>query len=110
MSPRAHPGGWETPAPGRPVLARGEHRDAASKRRDRPSPSFHDMVSRLSALESAPVFCGLPDATLRTLARRLRRIKVAAGDMIVLQGEAGETLLLLDRGGFGIVIETPTRL
>src|SRR5438477_4652412 len=107
MSPRAHPGGWETPAPGRPVLARGEHRDAPSKRRDRPSPSFHDMVSRLSALESAPVFFGLPDATLRTLARRLRRIKVSAGDMIVFQGEPGDTIFIIERGRFRIVIEKP---
>src|SRR5207302_10700710 len=107
MSPRAHPGGWETPAPGRPVLARGEHRDAPSKRRERPSPSFHDMVSRLSALESAPVFFSLPDATLRTLARRLRRIKVSAGEMIVFQGEPGDTIFIIERGRFRIEIEKP---
>src|SRR5256884_6411067 len=107
MSPRAHPGGWETPAPGRPVPPRGDNRDAPSRRRERPSPSFHDMVSRLSALESAPVFFGLPDATLRALARRLRRIKVSAGEMIVSQGEPGDTIFIIERGRFRIVIEKP---
>src|SRR2546430_13295546 len=107
MSPRAHPGGWETPAPGRPVLARGEHRDAPSKRRERPSPSFHDMVASLSTLESAAVCFSLPEATLRALARRLRRIKVSAGDMIVFQGEPGDTIFIIERGRFRIVIEKP---
>src|SRR5207237_9415688 len=84
-----------------------EQLDAPSKRRDRPSPSFHHMVARLSAQESAPVFFGLPDATLRTLARRLRRIKVSAGDMIVFQGEPGDTIFIIERGRFRIVIEKP---
>src|SRR5213080_3325279 len=106
MRPRARPGGWDGPAPGRPVLTAGEHRDAP-RRPDRPWPSFHDMVSRLSTLESAAVFFSLPDATLRTLARRLRRIKVSAGDMIVFQGEPGDTIFIIERGRFRIVIEKP---
>src|SRR5438874_13810265 len=106
MRPRARPGGWDGPAPGRPVLTAGEHRDAP-RRPDRPWPSFHDMVSRLSTLESAAVFFSLPEATLRALARRLRRIKVSAGDMIVFQGEPGDTIFIIERGRFRIVIEKP---
>src|SRR5438094_7397475 len=106
MRPRARPGGWDGPAPGRPVLTAGEHRDAP-RRPDRPWPSFHDMVSRLSTLESAAVFFSLPEATLRALARRLRRIKVSAGDMIVFQGEPGYTIFIIERGRCRMVVEKP---
>ena len=102
MRPRARPGGWDGPAPGRPVLTAGEHRDAP-RRPDRPWPSFHDMVSRLSTLESAAVFFSLPEATLRALARRLRRIKVSAGDMIVFQGEPGDTIFIIERGAKNLI-------
>ena len=91
---------------GRPVLTAGEHRDAP-RRPDRPWPSFHDMVSRLSTLESAAVFFSLPEATLRALARRLRRIKVSAGDMIVFQGEPGDTIFIIERGRCRMVVEKP---
>src|SRR5438132_3119280 len=106
MRPRARPGGWDGPAPGRPVLTAGEHRDAP-RRPDRPWPSFHDMVSRLSTLESAAVFFSLPEATLRALARRLRRIKVSPGEMIVFQGEPGDTIFIVERGRCRMVIEKP---
>src|SRR6059058_1980024 len=106
MRPRARPGGWDGPAPGRPVLTAGEHRDAP-RRPDRPWPSFHDMVSRLSTLESAAVFFSLPEATLRALARRLRRIKASAGDMIVFQGEPGDTIFIIERGRCRMVVEKP---
>src|SRR5438094_3288501 len=106
MRPRARPGGWDGPAPGRPVLTAGEHRDAP-RRPDRPWPSFHDMVSRLSTLESAAVFFSLPEAMLRALARRLRRIKVSAGDMIVFQGEPGYTIFIIERGRCRMVVEKP---
>lgn len=82
----------------------GERRDAP-RRAERPSPPFHDMVSRLVALERAPVFFGLPDTTLRAIARRLRRMKVKAGDMIVFQGEPGDTLFFIERGRCRVVIE-----
>jgi len=106
MRPRARPGGWDGPAPGRPVLTAGEHREAP-RRPDRPWPSFHDMVSRLSTLESAAVFFSLPEAMLRALARRLRRIKVSAGDMIVFQGEPGDTIFIIERGRCRMVVEKP---
>src|SRR5256886_15524739 len=106
MRPRARPGGGVGPAPGRPLLTAGEHREAP-RRPDRPWPSFHDMVASLSTLESAAVCFSLPEATLRALARRVRRIKVSAGDMIVFQGEPGDTIFIIERGRFRIVIEKP---
>ena len=65
------------------------------------------MVSRLAVLESAPVFFSLPEALLRALARRLRRIKVSAGDMVVFQGEPGDTIFVIERGRCRMVIEKP---
>src|SRR2546426_5410206 len=106
MRPRTRIG-WDAPGLGRPVLATGEHRDTAPRRPDRPWPSFHDMVSRLSTLESAAVFFSLPEATLRALARRLRRIKVSPGEMIVFQGEPGDTIFIVERGRCRMVIEKP---
>src|SRR3989441_9864091 len=106
MRPRTRIG-WDAPGPGRPVLAAGEPRDTQSRRPDRPWPSFHDMVSRLSTLESAAVFFSLPEATLRALARRLRRIKVSPGEMVVFQGEPGDTIFIVERGRCRMVIEKP---
>src|SRR5437899_2766887 len=106
MRPRTRIG-WDAPGPGRPVLAAGEHPDTRPRRPDRPWPSFRDMVSRLSTLESAAVFFSLPEATLRALARRLRRIKVSAGEMIVFQGEPGDTIFIVERGRCRMVIEKP---
>jgi MinD-like ATPase involved in chromosome partitioning or flagellar assembly/CRP-like cAMP-binding protein len=89
----------------RPVVA-----PEPQKRPDRPRPSFHDMVSRLAALERAPVFFSVQEATLRALARRVRRVKVSAGDMIVFQGEPGDTIFFIERGRCRVVIEKPPSL
>jgi Flp pilus assembly CpaE family ATPase len=81
--------------------------EGAQRRPDRPSPSFHDMVSRLAVLERAPVFFSLGDATLRALARRLRRLNVRGGELIVFQGEPGDTIFFIERGRCRAVIEKP---
>ncbi|HEY2438033.1 MAG TPA: cyclic nucleotide-binding domain-containing protein [Solirubrobacteraceae bacterium] len=65
------------------------------------------MVSRLETLERAPVFFGLPQQTLRALARRVRRINVAAGDMVIFQGEPGDTIFFIERGRCRVMIERP---
>jgi pilus assembly protein CpaE len=65
------------------------------------------MISRLAVLERAPVFFTFPEATLRALARRVRRLKVPAGEMIVFQGEPGDTIFFLERGRCRVVIEKP---
>src|SRR5256884_8886861 len=106
MRPRARPGGWDGPAPGRPVLTAGEHR-GAPRRPDRPWPSFHDMVSRLSTLESASVLLRREEGMIRALARGLGRKNVSAGDMNVLQGEPGDTIFIIERGRCRMVVEKP---
>src|SRR5437762_700556 len=103
MRPRQRTG-WDSGGPGRPVLA-SNLKEPAPKRAERPSPSFNDMVSRLAALEQAPIFFSLPDAQLRALARRLRRVKIAAGELIASQGEPGDTIFFIERGRCRVVIE-----
>ncbi|HEV2475387.1 MAG TPA: cyclic nucleotide-binding domain-containing protein [Candidatus Dormibacteraeota bacterium] len=65
------------------------------------------MVSRLETLERAPVFFSLPEQTLRALARRVRRISVAAGEMVISQGEPGDTIFFIERGRCRVMIERP---
>jgi MinD-like ATPase involved in chromosome partitioning or flagellar assembly len=101
---------WQAAGPKRPVIAPRDHRrsDQAAQKRQAPAwPSFHDMVSRLEALERAPVFFSLPEPTLRALARRVRRISVAAGEMVISQGEPGDTIFFIERGRCRVMIERP---
>ena len=88
------------------MIAPTEHPDPAPpKRHDRPAPTFHDMVSRLAVLERAPVFFSLGDSTLRALARRLRRVKVHAGEMVLFQGETGDSIFFIERGRCRVVVD-----
>jgi MinD-like ATPase involved in chromosome partitioning or flagellar assembly len=92
------------------VIAPREPRrpEQAGQKRPVPAwPSFHDMVSRLDTLERAPVFFSLPEQTLRALARRVRRISIAAGEMVIFQGEPGDTIFFIERGRCRVMIEKP---
>jgi MinD-like ATPase involved in chromosome partitioning or flagellar assembly len=106
MRPRVRLG-WDPGRQQRPVIVADNRETATRRRAERPSPPFHDMVSRLAVLERAPVFFSLPDATLRALARRLRRMKIAAGEMVAFQGEPGDTIFFIERGRCRVVIERP---
>src|SRR2546423_162479 len=68
------------------------------------------MVSRLATLERAAVFFSAQDATLRAVARRLRRVTVSAGEMVLYQGEPGDTIFFVERGRCRVVIERPPGL
>ncbi len=87
------------------MLSGAEPRPAAVKRPRTAWPSYHDMLSRLAALQRAPVFFGLPDSSLRALARRGRRIKVAAGEPVVYQGEPGDTIFFIEHGRCRVMVE-----
>lgn len=98
------------PAPGRPVLAPVSPANPAAgldRRPERGWPSYEDMLSRLDVLQRAPVFFTLPEGALRVLARRVRRIKVDAGEMVLAQGEPGDTVFFIERGSCRLVIEKP---
>jgi MinD-like ATPase involved in chromosome partitioning or flagellar assembly len=99
-----------TPAPGRPVLAAAERRwqkPLLSRLPETGWPPYHDMVARVAAIERAPVIFALAEGTLRALARRLRRVQVSAGEMVVCQGEPGDSLFFIERGHCRVVIERP---
>src|SRR2546430_17528484 len=68
------------------------------------------MVARMAVLQQAAVFFALPEGMLRALARRLRRVRIAAGEMIVNQGEPGDSLFFIERGRCRVVVEKPPGL
>ncbi len=65
------------------------------------------MMARLAVLERAPLFFALPDGTQRVLARRLRRVHIPSGEMVVCQGELGDTIFFIEQGRFRVVVEKP---
>lgn len=97
----------------RPSLVPSEPRrteSASARKSDHPRPAFHDMTSRMGTLERAPVFYMFGDGTLRALARRLRRVRIATGELIVAQGEPGDTIFFIERGRCRVVVEKPPSL
>jgi Flp pilus assembly CpaE family ATPase len=97
------------PKPGRPVLAAVPPAQVVPLDRlpQRGWPAYDDMLARLDVLQRAPVFFALREATLRALARRVRRIHVAAGEMVVFQDEPGDTVFFIEDGRCRLVIEKP---
>ena len=70
-------------------------------------PELRDMVARMAVLEQAAVFFALPESRLRALARRLRRVQVASGEMILFQGEPGDSVFFIESGRCRVLIERP---
>ncbi len=70
-------------------------------------PAYHDLVRTVGSLERAAVFFGLPDRSLRALARRTRRISVLSGELIFHEGEPGDTLFFIEHGRCRVVMEDP---
>jgi pilus assembly protein CpaE len=122
MNQGLHINGIEGVGPARPALAKDNRlaldrliqvvrqERILQRRPERGWPSFHDMAARVSALERAPVFFALPETTIRALARRLRRVRVAAGEMIINQGDPGDTIFVIEQGRCRVVIERPPGL
>ena len=107
MRPRMQLNAWRPAGPRRPTLvARERPADAGLTRRPEPAgPSFRDMTSRMSTLERAPVFFAFRESELRAIARRLRRLQVPAGEIIVCQGEPGDSIFFIERGRCRVVVE-----
>jgi pilus assembly protein CpaE len=110
MSQELQVNGLEGSGPARPVLAKDDRprqERILQRRPERGWPSYHEMVSRVSVLERAPVLFALPEGTIRALARRLRRMRVAAGEMILSQGDPGDTIFFIEQGRCRVVVEKP---
>jgi CRP-like cAMP-binding protein len=58
----------------------------------------------LARLQALPLFSGLGPGALATLAQQLTRERYAAGEDIVRQGDAGETLYIIERGRVEVVV------
>lgn len=56
------------------------------------------LAARYALLEQAPIFCTLPERTLRQLARRLRPVAASRGTAVVQQGEPASSLFLIASG------------
>src|SRR5439155_3228344 len=87
-----------SPAPRPTAVRAGAVRPLVQRRPESGWPAYHDMTARIAVLERAPVFFAFAEGTLRALARRLRRVPVAAGGLILFQGEPGESSLLIEHG------------
>lgn len=98
-------------APGpQPARTDGDRRPSRPAPRRRPEGDWHayrDMVARAAVLERAPVFFALGEGTRRALANRLRRIDISAGEMVVCQGESGDTIFFIEQGRCRLVVERP---
>jgi Flp pilus assembly CpaE family ATPase len=93
-----------TPEMGRVLrLARGQQARVSApprpaSRRAVSSVSPIEMIGRLAVLEGSALFFTEDASTLRTLARRGRPVVLSAGAIIVAQGEAGDSLFLIQGG------------
>jgi small-conductance mechanosensitive channel/CRP-like cAMP-binding protein len=57
-----------------------------------------DLPERLAALQRLDLFSGLAGAELELLAQGVRRVRFAAGEPIIRQGEAGDSLFIIVQG------------
>lgn len=63
-----------------------------------PRPTVSEWARRLELLEQAPVFHTLPEGRLRLLARRMRPVSAEAGELLLAQGEVGDSMLIVSSG------------
>ena len=112
MRPGRHFEDATDPSPGRLVLSQEprSRKPIVERLPEAGWPSPHDMAAMVAVLERAPIFYALPDSTLRAVARRLRRLRVAPGEIVVFQGEPGDTVFFIEEGRCRVVIERPPGL
>ena len=63
-----------------------------------PRPAVSEWARRLELLEQAPVFHTLPEGRLRLLARRMRPVTAEAGELLLAEGEVGDSMLIVSSG------------
>jgi small-conductance mechanosensitive channel/CRP-like cAMP-binding protein len=90
--------GLEAPPP-RTVLGRRVETPAAA-----PAPQ-DDGAERRERLRAVELFTPLDDAALDRLATRARRLDFTAGEPIVRQGEAGDTVYVVHEGEVGVRVQ-----
>jgi Flp pilus assembly CpaE family ATPase len=75
------------------------------KRRGSNSPSASEIAAAFHVLEGASVFYSMPDGMLRSLARRLRILRVPKGSLITTQNETGDCIFFIAEGRCQLAIE-----
>ena len=75
------------------------------RRRSSNSPSPSETAAGFNVLAQAAVFYALPDGVLRSIARRLRHLRVPKGSVITSQNETGDCILFVAEGRCQLAIE-----
>src|SRR5256885_6885325 len=100
---------WKPPSRTRPASLRSVPTDPKvgrdKRRRAGNWPSASEIASRLWVLQRAAVFYALPDSALRSLARRLRPVKIARGGLIAAQDDPGDSIFFIAEGRCQLAIE-----
>ncbi len=65
------------------------------------------MVRRIRVLEQAPLFYTLPERTLRLLARQAQEARFEPGSQIAVQGDPGDSLIVVMAGRCEVRMDTP---
>ncbi len=66
----------------------------------RPAGSTADV--RVNRLAGLPLFSGVPAASLEAVAVRLEPVRVAAGDVVIRQGDVADRFYLIEEGAFEV--------
>ena len=66
----------------------------------RPAGSTADV--RVNRLAGLPLFSGVPAASLEAVAVRLEPVRVAAGDVVIRQGDVADRFYLIEEGAFDV--------
>lgn len=69
-----------------------------------PRPSVSEWARRLELLEQAPVFHTLPEGRLRLLARRMRPVTAEAGELLLGEGDQGDSMLIVSTGRCALML------
>ncbi|WP_373489063.1 cyclic nucleotide-binding and patatin-like phospholipase domain-containing protein [Blastomonas sp.] len=73
-----------------------------------PEPGPHPSDSSLRDWMQSGLFADVDQTAIDALSTKARRVEVAAGDILVRQGDLADTLYFVETGRFRVVIESPT--
>lgn len=98
-----HRAGMEIPFPSRNLHLTEMTEDRASRKLD------EDYARRVDALSRVDVFRALDAAKIDRLARRLRLLVFGPGEVILRQGDPGDSLFVIRSGEVAVRLEVPGR-
>ena len=93
-----HRAGMEIPFPSRNVHVTEMNEDRVQRKRD------EEHARRVEALSRVDVFRALDAGSIDRLARRLRQVVFGPGEVILRQGEPGDSLYVVRRGSVAVQI------